>query len=61
MKHNEELVELKKGDRVIITEGPSDKVGKIGKIIVLASNGVVIKFPDGWGTAVKFKHLRKYE
>lgn len=48
---------IQKGDRVIITKGPIDKIGKVGVISTLAMNGAIIRFPDGNGTAVQFKHL----
>ncbi len=49
---------IQKGDKVIITKGPIDKVGKIGIVSTLAANGAIIRFPDGNGTAVQFKHLK---
>ena len=50
---------IQKGDKVMIVEGPIDKVGKIGIVTTLAGNGAIIRFPDGNGTAVKFEHLKK--
>ena len=50
-------MKLKKGDKVKIIVEPPNKLGKIGVITVLGVNGVVIKFPNSMGTAVKFEHL----
>jgi ribosomal protein L24 len=52
-------MEIKKGDKVMITEGPPNKKGQVGIVTILASNGVFITFPNGMSTAVKFNHLKK--
>lgn len=53
------MTNIKKGDRVEITAGPIDKVGKVGIAATIAVNGAIVQFPDGSGTPVKFEHLRK--
>jgi len=47
---------MKKGDKVKITFGPLDKIGKIGKITTLFGNGAMVKIGDKF-TLVKFEHL----
>jgi len=48
---------MKKGDKVKITFGPLDKIGKIGKITTLFGNGAMVKTGKGKFTTVKFEHL----
>lgn len=52
---------MKKGDKVKITVGPPDKVGRIGEIVTLAINGAIIKLSDNHFTPIKFKHLEVIE
>lgn len=52
---------MKIGDKVIITQGPINKIGKVGIISMLALNGAMIKFPNGMATVVKFNHFKKYD
>jgi len=48
---------MKKGDKVRITIGPLDKIGKIGKVEMIFGNGVMVKIGKGKFTTVKFEHL----
>lgn len=51
---------LKKGDKVIITKGPIDKVGFIGEVIFLVENGVMVRLGKNWYSPIQFNHLEKY-
>jgi len=49
---------MKKGDKVKITVGPPNKVGKVGKITNMFSNGVMVRLGKDKFTTVQFKHLK---
>jgi len=48
---------MKKGDKVKITFGPLNKIGKIGEIEMIFGNGAMVKTGKGKFTTVKFEHL----
>ena len=48
---------MKKGDKVRIIIGPLDKVGKIGEIVNMFTNGAMIKLDGNKFTPIQFKHL----
>ena len=50
---------LKTGDKVQITKGPPDKVGRIGRITIIVSNGAIVKISKDRYTTVQFTHLKK--
>ena len=50
-------MKMKKGDKVRITIGPLDKVGKIGEVAMIFGNGAMVKTSEGKFTAIKFEHL----
>lgn len=47
------------GDIVRITKGPENKVGKEGKVMTIAQNGVIMQLGPNMFTVVQFKHLEK--
>lgn len=50
---------IKKGDKVLITEGPADKKGKYGIVETMFINGAMVKLGEDHYTSVKFEHLKK--
>ena len=50
---------MKKGDTVVITQGPIEKVGRVGTITTLLENGAMVKIGADQFTAVQFIHLEK--
>ena len=51
----------KKGDEVKILKGPPDKIGKIGVIQIVMTNGVIVKLNENLYTPVKFGNIEIYE
>jgi len=55
-------MDLKKGDRVMITYGPIEKVGRMGTVTLMMENGAFVKIDDtSVFTPVQFEHLEKVE
>lgn len=50
---------FKIGDKVFITKGPLNKVGKIGIVETILTNGCMVKLNENQFTPVQFKHLQK--
>jgi len=48
---------MKKSDKIRITVGPLDKVGKIGEVTNIFMNGAMVKLDENKFTVVQFKHL----
>jgi len=48
---------MKIGDKVKITIGPLDKIGKIGEVTKIFVNGAMVKIGENKFTAIKFEHL----
>ena len=51
------MTRFKKGDRVRITVGPLDKVGRVGVVSIPGLNGAIVRFKDGMATPVQDRHL----
>ena len=45
------------GDKVKITVGPPNKVGKIGEVTIVMANGAMVKLSEDKFTPIKFEHL----
>ena len=50
---------IQKGDLVLITKGPLDKVGKVGEVTFLMGNGAMIKLNENWFTPIQLTHYKK--
>jgi len=50
---------MKKGDIVVITKGPIDKVGRIGEITTIIGNGAIVKLNENHFTPIKFIHMKR--
>ena len=48
---------VQKGDSILITKGPPDKIGLTGRVIFLLENGAMIRLSRDWYTPVNFEHL----
>ena len=48
---------MKIGDKVKVTFGPLDKIGKTGEVTLMLGNGAMVKLDNGKFTPVKFEHL----
>lgn len=50
---------FKIGEQVRIIKGPLNKVGLVGTVETIMSNGCIVKLSDNLFTPVQFKHLEK--
>ena len=57
MKLKKSKIEI--GDLVLITQGPLNKVGKVGTVTNLFENGAIVKLNENLFTPIQFSHLQK--
>ena len=50
---------MRKGDIIVITQGPPDKVGRIGEITTIMGNGAMVKLDKDHFTPIQFTHMER--
>jgi len=50
---------MEKGDIVVITKGPIDKIGRVGEVTTLMGNGAIIKLDKDLFTPIQFTHMEQ--
>lgn len=51
------ILKVQKGDSIIITKGPSDKIGLVGRVSFLLENGAMVRLSRDWYIPVLFENM----